>query len=260
VSTVTVIIPYKNNLKFLFCTLESVFSQTYKNFKILIIYDDEDRSDLIHINKFISKNKIKKKYSIKVILNKKNLGAGESRNIGIKFSYSKYIAFIDSDDVWHKNKLKYQLNIMIKDHLPISHTSYNVINELGKKIAVRKSKKIMSFKNILNSCDIGLSTVIVKKEFLKKNNLKFSKITTKEDYVLWLKVLKKTKYIRGINKNLTNYRKRKHSLSSNFFVSIVNGYKVYKNYMKMGHIESLYRLIILSINYLRKTYVVKNIN
>ena len=149
---------------------------------------------------------------------------------------------------------------MIKHSLPISHTSYIIINESGKKIALRKSKKIMSFNNILNSGDIGLSTVIIEKNFLKKNNLKFPKITTKEDYVLWLNVLKKTPYIRGINKNLTNYRKRKNSLSSNFFVSIVNGYKVYKNYMKMGHIESLYRLLILSINYLKKTYIIKNFN
>ena len=84
------------------------------------------------------------------------------------------------------------------------------------------------------------------------SNLKFPKIQTKEDYVLWLKVLKKILYIRGINKNLTNYRKRKDSLSSNILTSIINGFKVYKDYMKMGYIESNYRLILLSINFLKK--------
>ena len=245
-SLVTVIIPYKNNLKFLFLALESVFFQTYKKFRILIIYDDEDRSDLLHINKFISKKRVKQNYSIKVILNKKNLGAGESRNKGIKFSKSKYIAFLDSDDLWNKNKLKFQLDFMIKHQLPITHTSYIIINELGKKIALRKSKKIIHFKNILNSGDIGLSTVIIEKKFLKKNNLKFPKISTKEDYILWLRILKKIPYIRGVDKNLTNYRKRKNSLSSNILVSLINGYKVYRNYMKMGHIESFYRLLFLS--------------
>ena len=254
-SLVTVIIPYKNNLKFLFLALEYVFFQTYKKFRILIIYDDEDRSDLLHINKSISKKRVKQNYSIKVILNKKNLGAGESRNKGIKFSKSKYIAFLDSDDLWNKNKLKFQLDFMIKHQLPITHTSYIIINELGKKIALRKSKKIIHFKNILNSGDIGLSTVIIEKKFLKKNNLKFPKISTKEDYILWLRILKKIPYIRGVDKNLTNYRKRKNSLSSNILVSLINGYKVYRNYMKMGHIESFYRLLILSINYLKKTYL-----
>jgi len=252
VSLVTIIIPYKNNLKYLFLALKSVFFQSYKNFKILIIYDDEDTSDLLHIKKFISKKQIKQKFSIQIIINKKNLGAGLSRNIGIKFSKSKYVAFLDSDDVWHKNKLKLQLNFMNKYKIPISHTSYTVVNELGKKISFRKSKKILYFQDLLNSCDIGLSTVMLDLKFLKTNNLKFPNISTKEDYVLWLKILKKISYIRGINTNLTNYRKRKKSLSSNKIISFLNGYRVYKDYMNMGYLISFYRLLILSLNYLKK--------
>ena len=83
-SLVTIIIPYKNNLKYLFLTLESIFKQTYKNFKILIIYDDTDKSDLKKLRQYISKKIINKKFSIKIIVNKKNLGPGQSRNIGIK--------------------------------------------------------------------------------------------------------------------------------------------------------------------------------
>ena len=111
-SLVTIIIPYKNNLKYLFLSLESVFVQTFRKFKILIIYDDEDKSDLLKIKKFISKKNIKNKFSIKILVNKKNLGAGLSRNIGIKFSKTKYVAFLDSDDLWHKDKLKIQLKYM----------------------------------------------------------------------------------------------------------------------------------------------------
>ena len=253
-SSVTIIIPYKNNLRYLFGALNSIFFQSHKKFKILIIYDDEDKTDLLYIKKFISKKKIKNKFLIKIIINNKNLGAGQSRNIGIKLSKSKYIAFLDSDDVWHKNKLKLQLDFMTKHQVPISHTSYDVINEEGKKISFRKSKKILKFNDILNSCDIGLSTVMVELRFLKTNNLKFPKIKTKEDYVLWLRVLKKISYIKGLNISLTCYRKRKDSLSSSKITSIISGYNVYKNYMKMGYLESLYRLIILSISYLKKNY------
>ena len=196
-SLVTIIIPYKNNLKYLFLSLESVFNQTFKNFKIIIIYDDKDKSDLPHIKKFISKKKIKDKFLIKILVNKINLGAGESRNIGMKFSKTKYIAFLDSDDVWHKDKLKKQLDYMCINQIPISHTSYNIINEEGKIISSRKSKKFLNYKDILNSCDIGLSTVIIDLNFIKKNNLKFPKIKTKEDYVLWLKILKKNFLYKG---------------------------------------------------------------
>ncbi len=253
-SLVTIIIPYKNNLKFLFEALESIFFQTHKKFKILIIYDDEDKSDLSYIKKFISKKKIKNKFYIKIIVNNKNLGAGESRNIGIKLSKSRYVAFLDSDDVWHRNKLKLQLNFMKKHQVPISHTSYDIINESGKKISFRKSKKILKFNDILNSCDIGLSTVIVELNFLRNYSLRFPKINTKEDYVLWLNVLKKISSIRGLNINLTKYRKRKNSLSSNTITKIMNGYKVYRYYLKMGYFESIYRLLILSINYLKKSH------
>ncbi len=253
-SLVTIIIPYKNNLKYLFLALESVFFQSYKKFKILIIYDDEDSSDLLHIKKFIFKKKIKQNFSIQIIVNKKNFGAGESRNIGVKFSRSKYIAFLDSDDVWHKDKLKLQLNFMSKNKIPISHTSYLITDEYGKIVSKRKSKKNLKFQDILNSCDIGLSTVIVNLKFLKKNNLKFPKIKTKEDYILWLRVLRKIPFIKGLNKNLTFYRKRRNSLSSSSVLSIINGYLVYRRYMKMGIIESVYRLFILSLNFLKKRF------
>ena len=141
---------------------------------------------------------------------------------------------------------------MNKNKVPISHTSYFVVNELGAKISLRKSKKTLYFKDILNSCDIGLSTVMLELKFLKSNNFRFPKIKTKEDYVLWLNILKKISNIKGINKNLTYYRKRKNSLSSNLIVSIINGFNVYRNYMKMGYLESFYRLFILSLNSLKK--------
>lgn len=249
-SSVTIIIPYKNNLKYLFYTLKSVSHQSYKNFKTIIIYDDENLTDLPVIRNYL----LRKKINVKIIINKKNLGAGLSRNIGIKFSKSKYIAFLDSDDTWHKNKLKLQVNFMKEYDLLVSHTSYNIINSKGKKISFRKAKKKLTFKNLLNSCDIGLSTVMIDLKFLKKNNFKFPNITTKEDYILWLNILKKITYIKGLDLNLTNYRKRKNSLSSNIFISFLNGYKVYKIYMKLGYFESIYRLINLSINYLKKSY------
>tara|TARA_B100000902_G_C27280731_1_gene901606 strand:- start:939 stop:1715 length:777 start_codon:yes stop_codon:yes gene_type:complete len=255
VSSITIIIPYKDNLKYLFQALESIFFQTYKKFKILIIYDDEDKSDLKKIKNFISKRKIKKKFSIKILVNKKNLGAGISRNIGIYSSTSRYVAFLDSDDLWQKNKLRLQINFMNENKIPISHTSYFVINETGKRISLRKAKNILYFKDILNSCDIGLSTVMIDLKFFKNNKFKFPKIKTKEDYVLWLKILKKIQCIKGLDKKLTNYRIRKNSLSSNIFVSIINGYRVYRCYMKMGYLESLYRLLILSSNFLKKKLI-----
>jgi len=252
---VTIIIPYKNNLDYLFIALRSIFNQSYKNFKILIIYDDEDKSDLSKIRQFFKGKIIKKRISYKIIVNKKSLGAGYARNVGIKKSNTKYIAFLDSDDVWAKNKLKLQVSFMEKNNISFSHTSYHVINTNDKILSSRFAKKKIVFQDLITSCDIGLSTVILQSSLLNKNKLMFPKIKTKEDYVLWLRILKKIKNIRGLNLKLTYYRKTKGSLSSNKLLSIINGYKVYRNYMNYGVTKSLFYLFILSINSLKKTTI-----
>jgi len=253
VSVVTIIIPYKNNLKYLFLALKSIFTQTYKNYKILVIYDDDNKSDLILLKKFINKKKKKLKFSIQILVNNNNLGAGQSRNRGIKHCKTKYIAFLDSDDFWHKSKLKEQIKFMKKNHLVISHTSYLGINDNLDILYKRIAKKEINFNDLIGSCDIGLSTVMLNTNFIKKNNLLFPHdIKTKEDYVFWLRIIRKSKYIRGLNKNLSYYRKTKNSLSSNIFMNLYNGFNVYRKFMKYNFVTSCFCLLRLSINYLRK--------
>lgn len=252
---VTIIIPYKNNLDYLFIALRSIFNQSYKNFRILIVYDNEDKSDLFKIKKFLKSTATKRKILFKIIDNKNSLGAGCARNVGIKKSKTKYIAFLDSDDKWAKNKLKVQVNFMEKNNISFSHTSYHVINSNNKIISSRLAREKIIFQDLITSCDIGLSTVILNSSLLNRNKLLFPKIKTKEDYVLWLQVVKKIKTIRGIDIKLSYYRKTKGSLSSNKLLSLVNGYKVYRNYMNYGVIKSLLYLFILSFNAVKKIII-----
>ena len=178
---VTVIIPFYKKRRFFFKTLKSILNQSFKKFKIIIIYDDEDKNDL----KFLYKLKNKK---IKILTNKKNLGAGYSRNKGIKISNTKYVAFCDADDFWYKDKLKIQIKFMEKENADFSHTDYRIVNSKDKVIGKMKVKNKLTYSDLLKSCDIGLSTVIIKTHFLKKNL--FNKLKTKEDYALWLKLLR----------------------------------------------------------------------
>ena len=154
--------------------------------------------------------------------------------------------------MWARNKLELQIRFMNEKKLEISHTSYFLINEQGNKISSRIAKKDLFYNDLVKSCDIGLSTVVVKTKFLRSNNLKFSSLSTKEDYILWLKLIKKIKIIKGLNKKLTFYRKRNNSLSSNKILSFINGYKVYRNHLKFGIIKSLLSLTILAFYSFKK--------
>jgi teichuronic acid biosynthesis glycosyltransferase TuaG len=153
---ISVIVPYYKKKQYIIKTLKSVFKQSFKSFEIILVYDDQDLSDLSFIKKkFKNKN-------LKIIVNKTNLGAGYSRNVGIKHAIGEYISFLDADDYWYKNKLFYQLNFMQQNFYEISHTDYTIIE---KKKKYRRIAKELRFKEILKSCDIGLSTVMLKKNF-----------------------------------------------------------------------------------------------
>ena len=95
------------------------------------------------------------------------MGAGESRNKGIKYSNGEYICFCDADDLWAPKKIEKQLNFMKKNKLSISHTSYNIINKYGKKISSFDIKDQIKYRDLLKSCDIGLSTIMCTKKILK---------------------------------------------------------------------------------------------
>tara|TARA_B100000965_G_C19571388_1_gene749289 strand:+ start:517 stop:1272 length:756 start_codon:yes stop_codon:yes gene_type:complete len=241
---ISVIIPYFKKKLFFRKTFNSITHQKFKNFEIIIIYDDEDKTDLDHI-----KSIIKNKKNIKLIINHKNLGAGLSRNKGIKIAKGKYLAFIDADDLWKKEKLNRQYNFMKKKNIKISHTSYNIINSKDKIIGTRPAKKTQNYNDLISSCDVGLSSVMVKKEILKKH--KFPNLITKEDYSLWLKLSKKYS-IYGINSNLVQWRKTEKSLSSNNVQKLKDAFTIYYHQENYGFINSIIKVLVLSMNFLKK--------
>lgn len=246
---ISVIIPYYNKKNYIQKALTSVKKQSYKNLEILLIFDGGNFQDLGYIKKIIKKDK-----RIKLIINKKNLGAGYSRNLGIKKSKGDYIAFLDSDDFWKKNKVYKQLKFMKTNSYKISHTSFNIVGEKGDKIKNIIARDL-KYQDLIKSCDVCLSTVMVLKKILINSNFKFANLRTKEDYVLWLKIIHKHKIFYALNNNLTNWRNVKNSLSSDTFQKIKDGFKVYNKYLRLPILVSICRLIILSLNFLWKKYI-----
>ena len=159
-SLVSIIMPYYKKKFYVEDSIKSILSQSYQNFEIILINDEAE----VQNNEFLKKIQ-NLDPRIKLIVNEKNLGAGESRNKAITYAKGDYIAFCDCDDLWKKTKLENQLKFMSNYKVDFSFTGFEIIDVKGKIIGSRKAEKIIDYNELKRSCDIGLSTVILKKKF-----------------------------------------------------------------------------------------------
>ncbi len=237
--SISIVIPYFRKKKFFKKTINSIINQSHKSFEIILIYDDPNQSELPFV-----KNSLKKFKNKKIIVNKHNMGPGNSRNQGVLKAKGDYIAFCDADDIWKKNKLSRQLNFMKKNELNFSHTSYSIIDQNSKYLGEFKIKKKLDYKSLLKSCDIGLSTVIISKNILLKN--KFCSLKTKEDYELWLRLSKKEKILKGLVKNFSSWRMSENSQSSSLVQKLFDSFRLFYYYQKYNILISLFYVIRLT--------------
>ena len=245
---ISVIIPFYKKRKYFIKTINSLKNQSYQNFEVVVIYDDSNKIDLGFITRLLKK--IKKK---KIIVNNKNLGAALARNEGIKKSKGSFVAFLDADDVWHKNKLELQIQFMKKKKIDFCYTSYQIINKNEKIIKKIYAPRSTDYNRLIYSCDIGLSSVMISHKLLNKN--KFINLKTKEDYLLWLMLSKKKVKMLGMKPVLFSWRKTQNSLSSSIVQKLKDAFLIYNGYLKFSLLKSVFLTFMLSINFFRKRYL-----
>lgn len=244
---IDIILPNYNSSEFILQTIRSILKQTYKNWKLIIV-DDFSNSETKNILKKISKKK-----NIQVFFLNKNRGAGFCRNFAIKKSNSPYLAFIDSDDIWEKDKLKNQIDFMKKNNFLFSYTDYITFGE--KKRKVNNPSKINYF-YFLRNTSIATSTMMIKRNII--GNIKFTNTKICEDFFFKCKLLQKVRYAFCLKQYLTKYRIRKNSLQSNNLRNFYWIWKINKNYNKLNILENIISLTFISFNSLKK-YGGKNV-
>ena len=141
---------------------------------------------------------------------------------------------------------------MEKNNIQFSHTSYKIINRNNKQIGKMKINSLLKHSDLLKSCDIALSSVIIRKSLLKKK-VGFYKTKTKEDYALWLRLSKKTN-IYGLSKYLVSWRKTEKSLSSNTYQKFIDAYQVYNIIENKSFFMSIIYVMRLSVYYSIKKF------
>ena len=244
--TIDIILPNYNSFAFISETIKSIISQTYTNWKLIIVDDCSNEQTVKLLKKFSKKKKIK------IYWLKKNHGAGYCRNYAIKKSKSPYVAFIDSDDVWKKDKLETQLRFMENNNYFFTYTSYETF---GKKVKQITPPDEYNFKKFIHNTSICTSTMLLRREIL--NNVKFTETKICEDYFFKCEILKNCNAY-CLDDFLTKYRVRNNSLQSNSFRNFYWIWKINKKFNKLNIFENLLSLSLISFNSLIK-YGFKNL-
>lgn len=231
---VSIIMPTYNCAKFIGETIKSVIAQTYSNFELIIVDDCSKDNTKDVVNSFDDER-------IKYHRLEKNSGAAVARTTAMNMAKGKYMAFLDSDDLWMENKLERQLKFMKDNNYNITCTAYEQVNEDGESLnKVIKTKKKADYNRILLDCPVGNSTVMYNVEALGK--FEVPNIRKRNDDALWLQMLKKEKYIYGMDEVLAKYRIRNNSISSNKLSLIKYHWQLYRNIEHLSVIRSVFHI------------------
>ena len=235
---VSVIMPTYNCGKYIIESIESVINQTITDWEILIVDDcSTDKT------KDVLQPYLEKYQSIHYYCLSKNSGPAVARTEAIKRATGKYIAFLDSDDIWHPEKLEKQIEFMKKTGAKFSATAYAQMDETGKEIGIVciPPKKMGYKKCIRLSNPIGNLTVMYNQEALGKFEVPM--IKKRNDFALWLQILKKTDYCYGMQETLATYRLgRMGSVSSNKLSQAKYHWQLYHKIEGHGFIRSCYEM------------------
>jgi teichuronic acid biosynthesis glycosyltransferase TuaG len=203
---VSIIMPAYNSEKYIGSAIDSVLKQSYFNWELIIVDDcSNDNTAIIIMNKM--------KNNTKIIYHRLsvNSGAAIARNKAIELSNGEFIAFLDSDDIWKQNKLEVQIEFMKKNNYDFSCTSYNKINEAGENLnSILKPLRKRDYFGVLKYCP-GNSTVVYNVNNIGK--VYIPDIKKRNDYLMWLIVVKKSKFLYGLDSVLSSHRVREGSLS-----------------------------------------------
>lgn len=211
---VSVIIPVYNVEKYLDKTLESVFSQIYKDIEMVLVDDcSKDKSAQI-IAKYRESHS-----EIIYFLQPKNMGAGAARNKALELATGQYVAFLDSDDLWMPEKTDKQIKVMKEKKSPFSYAAIEMMDEEGNTIKRKRNlRETCDYKYLLHNTIIATSSVIVDRTVM--GDFRMSLRRGGQDYATWLSLLRGGVVACGINETLVRYRVGRNSLSSNKFKSI----------------------------------------
>ena len=246
---VSVIIPVYNAKKYIGKTIESALNQSYKDIEIVIVDDCSQDDSRETIAAYMVENK-----NIIYHLQEKNAGAAVSRNKALDLARGRYVAFLDSDDLWYPEKIEKQLEHMTNGKFAFCYTAYEMIDDddeiIKGKINILNNAE---YKHLLKNAMISTPTVVLDRQLI--GNLKMPLRRTGQDYAYWLLLLRKVGIAYGIDEALVKVRRRGNSLSANKLQNLQDVWSIQTINEKISPLFATYNTMCYALNSFVKRFL-----
>ncbi len=227
----TIITPVYNAEKFLGMTLESIVSQTYTDWEAILVNDNSSDDSLKIAEAFAAQD-----HRFKIINRLEGGGAAKARNDGIREARGRFIAFLDSDDIWLPNKLEQQISFMKSNNIAFSYTSYKFLTEDGEVKTEVTAPKSITYSQLLKGNKIACLTAVY--DAGKLGKVMMPDILKRQDFALWLKITKTGVVGHGVQIPLAHYRLRRGSISSAKVNTMLYTWRLYREVERLSLIRS----------------------
>jgi glycosyltransferase involved in cell wall biosynthesis len=232
----SIITPIYNGENFLEETLTSILNQTYNEWESILVNDNSTDGSLSIAEKYA---KLDPRF--KIINLGTSHGAAKARNIGIEAAKGRFIAFLDSDDIWVNDKLDKQINYMIVNKVGFTYTNYSQFGEASNSDVNIYAPKKINYSQLIKANYIGCLTVVY--DTSEKGKFYFPLTKKRHDFALWLIMLKKFDYAYNVCETLARYRIHGNSLSSNKKDAFQSYFQILHNIEKVNKVVAFYYTI-----------------
>lgn len=235
---VSIITPAYNCKKTILETYESIKNQSFSNWEWIVVEDCSTDGSFDYIKEITNGDK-----RVTLLRNEKNCGTAISRNKAIDVAKGRFIAFLDADDMWKKDKLEHQIAFMKDNNYSFTYTNYEVVFPNGTIKKYKPKKDVANYKSLLGSNYVGTLTVIYDSSILGKKYMP-TDCNKREDHCAWLDLTRDGTLGYCLNEDLARYRVDSRSLSGAKLKLIKHQYRVYRRHEGFGIIRSLWYLFL----------------
>jgi teichuronic acid biosynthesis glycosyltransferase TuaG len=234
---VSIITPSFNTDKFIAETIQSVQNQTYQNWEMIIVDDCSADATVSIIKQFVKNDN-----RIRFFQLERNSGAGVAREMALSKANGDYISFLDADDLWKPLKLEKQLQFLKDNKIHFTFSFYDCIDEEGNSLNKRvEAPKILSYRQLFFCNYVGNLTGIYEVNYFGK--IAISSTRKRQDWIVWLTILKKIKKAKPVPESLAFYRIRNNSLSASKVDLLKHNFAVYRSFHGFNYVSAMFIMI-----------------